>query len=75
MFLEKFAKSSLNSYNILGELSRTVRELREEFAKKFVSQKTERTLTIRIPDHWLPEQFANSCSLTEFREHRENPKP
>ena len=54
------AKSSLNSYNILGELSRTVRELLEN--SWTISQKTKRTIR--------NTGYLYKCSLTEFREHK-----
>jgi len=53
MFREKFAESSLNSYNILGEPSRTVRELREQFANNFTQSQANDY------EHWFPTQFVN----------------
>ena len=58
------AKGLLNLYNILGELSRTVGDLREQFSKNQANNR----------EHWLPEQLAkncsNNCSLTEICEDR-----
>ena len=54
---EYFAQRSLNSYNILGELSRTVRDLREQFANNFTKNQANNY------EHWLPEYFVNIVNI------------